>query len=170
MLPPHGLFPAFEALTQTPLESSPSPTQAEVLIMSQLVRSRTPTPPIGNPQTARPFSPVVPRTPVASASTPLATVGKAWSKARFSSPLVTPKQKRKAIPKTPYPDDVDVDEDDSEEEVVPWTKDVSFESPVQDEVSVSKALSSAYIVEEKETSEDGEGEGDEEMDLNIVFI
>jgi hypothetical protein len=125
---------------------------------------------MGNPQTARPFSPGVPRTPVASTSTPLARVDKAWTKARFSSPLVTPKQKRKTIPKTPYPDDVDVDEDDSEEEVGPWMKGVSFESPVQGEVSASKAFSSAYIVEEKETSEDGEGEGEEEMDLNIVFL
>jgi len=73
------------------------------------------------------------------------------------------------MPKTPYPD-VDVDEDDSEEEGASRTKGVSFESPVQAEISVSKAFSSAYIVEEKETSEDGEGSGDEEMELNIVLL
>lgn len=166
----HGSFPTFGALTQGPMELSQSPTQAEALIMSQLIRSRTPTPPIGNPQTPRPFSPVVPKTPIASASTPLATSGKAWTKARFSSPLVTPKQKRKVIPKTPYPDDIDVDEDTSEEEAVPQTKDVSFESPVQAEISVLKAFSSAYIVEEQGTSQDGEGSGDEEMEPNIVSL
>lgn len=168
----HGSFPAFPAFappTQVPMELSQSPTQAEALIMSQLIRSRTPTPPIGNPQTPRPFSPVVPKTPIASTSTPLATSGKAWSKARFSSPLVTPKQKRKVIPKTPYPDDIDVDEDISEEEAVPQTKDVSFESPVQTEISVLQAFSSAYM-EEQETSQDGEGSGDDEMEANIVSL
>ena len=164
-------FPAFGTLTQVPMESSQSPNQTEALIMSQLVRSRTPTPPIGNPQTPRLFSPVVPKTPIASTSAPLATSGKAWPKARFSSPLVTPKQKRKVIPKTPYPDDVDMNEDSSEEEeAASRTKAASFESPVQAEMSVPKALSSAYIMEEQGTSEDAEGSGDEEMEPNMVLL
>jgi hypothetical protein len=162
----HGAFPTFGPLTQVPMESSQSPTQAEALIMSQLVRSRTPTPPTGNPQTPRPISPVVPKTPIASTSAPPAT-----SKLRFSSPLVTPKQKRKVIPKTPYPDDIDVDEEDnSEEEAASPTKGVSFEIPVQAEISVLKTFSSAYIVEEQATSQDGEGSGDEEMAPNIALI
>lgn len=75
------------------------------------------------------------------------------------------------MPKTPYPDDVDLDEDDdSEEEAAPRMKGVSFESPAQAGVSLSRAFSSAYIVEEKETSEDGEGSGDEEMEPNIVLL
>ena len=164
-------FSAFGPLTQ-PMELTQSPNLTEALIMSQLVRSRTPTPPIGNPQTPPSFSPVVPKTPIASTSTPLATSGRAWPKARFSSPLVTPKQKRKVIPKTPYPDDVDMDEDSSEEEeeAASRTKDASFESPVQAGVSVPKAFVSAYIVEEQEASEDGEGSGDEEMEPNMVLL
>lgn len=75
------------------------------------------------------------------------------------------------MPKTPYPDDVDLDEDDdSEEEAVPRMKGVPFESPAQAGISLSSAFSSAYIVEEKETSEDGEGSGDEEMEPNIVLL
>jgi len=168
----HSAFPAFGALTQVPMELSQPPTQTEALIMSQLVRSRTPTPPIPieNPQTPRSFSPVVPKTPIASTSTPLATTGKAWPKARFSSPLVTPKQKRKVIPKTPYPDDIDVDEDSSEEEAASPAKSVSFEIPVQADISVLKSYTSAYIVEEQETSQDGEGSGDEEMEPNLVLL
>jgi hypothetical protein len=50
MFPLHSTFPAYGALTQVPMELSPLPTHTEALIMSQLVRSRTPTPPIGNPQ------------------------------------------------------------------------------------------------------------------------
>lgn len=154
------------------MELSQSPNQTEALIMSQLVRSRTPTPPIGHPQTPRSFSPVVPKTPIASTSAPLATGGKTWPKARFSSPLVTPKQKRKVIPKTPYPDDVDVDEDDSEdeEEAAPRTMGAPFESPVQAGISVLKAFSSAYTMEDQETSQDGEGSGDEEMEPNVVLL
>lgn len=165
-------FPAFETLPSVPMELSQSPNQTEALIMSQLVRSRTPTPPIGNPQTPHSFSPVVPKTPIASTSAPLAPGGKAWPKARFSSPLVTPKRKRKVIPKTPYPDDVDVDEDDSEdeEEAAPQTKDASFESPVQAEISVLKAFSSTYIMEDQGTSQDGEGSGDEEMEPNVILL
>lgn len=131
--------------------------------MSQLVRSRTPTPSLGDPQTPRPLSPVVPKTPVASTATPIAPSSKARPKARFSSILVTPKQKRKAIPKTPYPDDVDVEADSSEEEAAPRTEGVSFETPVQAKISVPRAVSSAH-------SEDGEGEDDEEMRPNVVLL
>ena len=76
------------------------------------------------------------------------------------------------MPKTPYPDDVDVDEDDSEdeEEAAPRTEGASFESPVQTEISVLKAFSSAYIAENQETSQDGEGSGDEEMEPNVVLL
>ena len=76
------------------------------------------------------------------------------------------------MPKTPYPDDVDMDEDSSEEEeeAAPRTKDAPFESPVQAETSVLKAFSSAYIVEEQGTSEDAEGSGDEDMEPNMVLL
>lgn len=152
------------------MELNPSPTQTEVLLMSQLVRSRTPTPPLGNPQTPRPLSPVVPRTPGASAATPVAASSRARPKARFDSPFVTPKQKGKIIPKTPYPDDVDVEEDSSEEEVASRTEGISFETLVQTKISVPMDFSSAYTVEEQMTSEDGEGEYDEEMGPNVVML
>lgn len=84
---------------------------------------------------------------------------------------MTPKQKRKIIPKTPYPDDVDVGEDNSDDEAAPWTRDVSFEeSPVQAGLTVSTSFSSVYVMEGKGTSEDGEGESDEEMESNVVLL
>ncbi len=65
---------------------------------------------------------------------------------------------------------MDEDSSEEEEEAASRTKDASFESPVQAGVSVPKAFVSAYIVEEQEASEDGEGSGDEEMEPNMVLL
>jgi len=62
-----------------------------------------------------------------------------------------------------------MDEDNSEEEAAPLTEVAPFESPVQAGIFMLKSFSSAYILEDEQgTSQDGEGERDDEMEPAIV--